>query len=157
MANIQTLLNDEIRRLARKEVISVEKELKAQLVELRRTVSEQNRRIKALEKQLLQTAPAAADPATPADLEDENKKVRVTPERIIQWRKKLGLKRAQYARLLDVSPLSVSHWEQGSTMPRESQKRRIAALRDMGRRELKALCLERGVELPDTGKKDIEK
>ena len=150
------MLNDEIRRLARKEVISVEKELKAQLVELRRTVSEQNRRIKALEKQLLQTAPAAADPATPADLEDENKKVRVTPERIIQWRKKLGLKRAQYARLLDVSPLSVSHWEQGSTVPRESQKRRIAELRDMGKRELKALCQERGVNLPDAGKKNIE-
>ena len=39
MANIQQLLNEEIRRLARKEVISVEKELKSQLVELRKTVS----------------------------------------------------------------------------------------------------------------------
>ena len=59
MANIQQLLNDEIRRLARKEVITLEKELKAQLVELRRTVAEQNKRIKTLEKAALSAVPQA--------------------------------------------------------------------------------------------------
>ncbi len=147
MANIQQLLNDEIRRLARKEVIALEKELKAQLVELRRTVAEQNKRIKTLEKAALTAAPEV--PAAPAEavVEDEVKSVRVTPERITKWRMQLGLKRAQYARLLDVSPLSVAHWENGDTVPREAQKRRIAELRDLGKRELRKLCEEKGIKL----------
>ncbi len=147
MANIQQLLNDEIRRLARKEVIALEKELKAQLVELRRTVAEQNKRIKAWEKAALSATPEV--PAVEQEIvaDDEVKSVRVTPERITKWRMQLGLKRAQYARLLDVSPLSVAHWESGDTVPREAQKRRIAELRDLGKRELRKLCEEKGVKL----------
>lgn len=147
MANIQQLLNDEIRRLARKEVITLEKELKSQLVELRRTVAEQTRRIKALEKTLAATAPAAvAAPPREAETAESSKSVRVTAQRIIQWRTKLGLKRTQYARLLEVSPLSVAHWENGKSTPRESQKKRIAMLRDMGKKELNRLCAEKGIK-----------
>lgn len=147
MANIQQLLNDEIRRLARKEVITLEKELKSQLVELRRTVAEQTRRIKTLEKALAATAPAAvAVPPREAETAESSKSVRVTAQRIIQWRTKLGLKRTQYARLLEVSPLSVAHWENGKSTPRESQKKRIAMLRDMGKKELNRLCAEKGIK-----------
>ncbi len=112
MPNIQILLNDEIRRLARKEVITLEKDLKAQLVELRRTVAEQQRRIKMLEKIIFaasEFSPKNAD-FTEAVPEAE-KAVRVTAERITKWRKSLGLNQTQYAKLLEVSPLSVSHWE----------------------------------------------
>ena len=147
MANIQQLLNDEIRRLARKEVIALEKDLKSQLVELRKTVAEQNRKIKALEKALAALLPpepiASQIENTP---EEAEKSVRVTPERITKWRQQLGLKRAQYAALLDVSPLSISHWESGKTTPREAQKRRIAALRDMGKREITKLCQAKGIK-----------
>ena len=146
MANIQQLLNEEIRRLARKEVIAVEKELKSQLVELRKTVSELKNRIKTLEKANA-SLQASALPTVEEPAEENLKAVRVTPERIKQWREKLGLKRAQYAKLLDVSPLSVTHWESGSTVPRETQKRRIAELRDLGKRELKKLCMEKGIKL----------
>ena len=147
MANIQQLLNDEIRRLARKEVIALEKDLKSQLVELRRTVAEQNRRIKVLEKALAAAQPAAAAATVETPEEDDSKNVRVTAARIIKWRTQLGLRRVQYAKLLDVSPLSVSHWEAGKSTPREAQKRRIAQLRDMGKKELNKLCAEKGIKL----------
>ena len=75
---------------------------------------------------------------------------------IKQWREKLGLKRAQYAKLLDVSPLSVTHWESGSTVPRETQKRRIAELRDLGKRELKKLCMEKGIKLRKNSVSDAD-
>ena len=52
MANFQQILNDEIRRLARKETSGTLKELKAQLVELRRVTAELNRRLKALESNM---------------------------------------------------------------------------------------------------------
>ena len=155
MANIQQLLNEEIRRLARKEVIAVEKELKSQLVELRKTVSELKNRIKTLEK--VNASLQASAPQTVEEPAEENlKAVRVTPERIKQWREKLGLKRAQYAKLLDVSPLSVTHWESGSTVPRETQKRRIAELRDLGKRELKKLCMEKGIKLRKNSVSDAD-
>lgn len=155
MANIQQLLNEEIRRLARKEVIAVEKELKSQLVELRKTVSELKNRIKTLEKANA-SLQAAVPPTVEEPAEELQKSVRVTPERIKQWREKLGLKRAQYAKLLDVSPLSVTHWESGSTVPREAQKRRIAELRDLGKRELKKLCMEKGIKLRKNSVSDAD-
>ena len=155
MANIQQLLNEEIRRLARKEVIAVEKELKSQLVELRKTVSELKNRIKTLEKANA-SLQAAVPPTVEEPAEELLKSVRVTPERIKQWREKLGLKRAQYAQLLDVSPLSVTHWESGSTVPREAQKRRIAELRDLGKRELKKLCMEKGIKLRKNSVSDAD-
>ena len=145
MANIQQLLNEEIRRLARKEVISLEKELKSQLVELRKTVSELKNRIKTLEKANTVT-PVDAGKAATATSEETLKSVRVTPERIALWRRKLGLNCTQYAKLLNVSPLSVCHWESGKSTPREAQKKRIAELRDMGKRELKKLCEEKGIK-----------
>ena len=70
MANIQQILNEEIRRLARKEVIVLGK----QLVELRKLVAAQNRRIKELEKNL--TAPKAAAEAPKAA---ENKPETIDP------------------------------------------------------------------------------
>ena len=146
MANIQQILNDEIRRLARKEVITLEKNLKAQLVELRKLVAAQNRRIKDLEKNLAVPAVAAV-PSTTENNSEDAKSFRITPERIIKWRKSLGLKRTQYAKLLDVSPLSVAHWEQGKSTPRDAQKKRIAELRDLGKRQLIKLCEEKNIKL----------
>lgn len=146
MANIQQLLNDEIRRLARKEVIRIEKEFKTQLVELRKSVSDLTRKVKTLEKALSNQTPATAKTQEPA-AEAESKSVRVTPERITKWRTQMGLKRVQYAKLLDVSQLSVSHWERGIATPREAQKQRIAQLRDLGKRQLYKLCEEKGIVL----------
>lgn len=148
MANIQQLLNDEIRRLARKEVIALEKEYKSQLVELRRTAAELKNRIKNLEKAVAGMNSAAAEKKAQPEVEaEETKAFRITPQRITKWRQMLGLKRAQYAKLLGVSPLSVAHWENGKSEPRAAQKSRIAQLRDMGKKELNKLCVEKGVKL----------
>ena len=50
MPNIQQLLSQELRRQARKEVRTELVELKTQLTTMRKTIAEQNRRIKTLEK-----------------------------------------------------------------------------------------------------------
>lgn len=145
MANFQQILNDEIRRLARKETSGTLKELKAQLVELRKVTNELNRRLKALESKEPQTAaaPAAAPEAAPS----ETAKVRVTAERIVKWRTNLGLNKSQYAELLGVNLLSVIRWESGKSTPREEQKRRIVAIRDMGKRELAKLMAEKNINV----------
>ena len=145
MANFQQILNDEIRRLARKETSGTLKELKAQLVELRKVTAELNRRLKALESKEPQTAvaPGAASAETP----ETAKALRVTPERIVKWRTNLGLNKSQYAELLGVNLLSVIRWESGKSTPREEQKRRIVAVRDMGKRELAKLMAEKNINV----------
>ena len=47
MPNIQKILNEEIRRLARREIRNELVNLKEQLALMRKTITEQNRRIKA--------------------------------------------------------------------------------------------------------------
>lgn len=145
MANIQQILNDEIRRLARKETSGAIKELKGQLVELRKTVAELNRRLKAMEKN---TAPVESVIIQSSDEASENSKsVRVTAERIVKWRNKLGLNKSQYADLLGVNLLSVLRWESGKSVPRAEQKRKIVEIRDMGKRELAKLLAEKNIRL----------
>ena len=140
MTKLQQVLNDEIRRLAHRELAGVIKQLKSQLVEMRKTLREQNLRIKTLEK--LQPVPEVKPAALPNAPE---KPVRVTPERIRKWRMKLKLSQTQYAGLLGVNVLSVNHWESGKTEPRESQKQKIALLRDLGKRELRKLMAEKNI------------
>lgn len=145
MANIQQLLNDEIRRLARKETSGALKDLKAQLVELRKTVADLNRRLKALEKNASPVLEIVDECADSVEIKEVVKSVRVTPQRITKWRTALGVNKSQYAELLGVNLLSVLRWESGKSTPREEQKRRIVALRDMGKRELAKLMAEKNI------------
>lgn len=142
MANITQVLNEEIRRLAKKAMKGDFDNHRDQLVALRRSVAELDRRIKALEKLSAISVPADASVAE-VEAADRQKSVRVTADRILKWRTRLGLTQVQFAKLLGVSHLSVSHWESGKTIPREAQKRRIAELRDMGKRDLRKLKEER--------------
>lgn len=143
MANIQQLLNDEIRRLARKETSGSMKEIKAQLVELRRAVAELNRRLKALEGAAPQEA--VVEENAQQESKEQGTSLRVTAARITKWRTKLGLNKSQYADLLGVNLLSVIRWESGQSTPRDEQKRRIVAVRDMGKRELTKLMAEKNI------------
>ena len=145
MANFQQTLNEEIRRLARKETSGVIRDLRAQLVELRKSHAELNRRLKALEKAL--PAPAAKPAAETAAPEGaaEQKNPRVSPERIIKWRNAIGLNKSQFAALLGVNLLSLIRWESGKSAPRTEMKRRIAAVHAMGKRELAKLMAEKNI------------
>lgn len=146
MPNVQQVLGEEIRRLAKKEAKAAIEELKEQISAMKKTIAEQGRLLKDLAKLANKTAAIVIPPEEPkeenADEEKELKAVRVSADRIIKWRKKIGVSQTQYAKLLGVSHLSVNHWESGKTEPREAQKQRIVELRDMGRRELKALIID---------------
>ena len=121
------------------------KELKAQLVELRKVTAELNRRLKALENGNFQSI--QLDESAAAEKPEGAKALRVTPERIVKWRTNLGLNKSQYADLLGVNLLSVIRWESGKSTPREEQKRRIVAIRDMGKRELSKLMKEKNISI----------
>jgi len=145
MPNIQQIMNEEIRRIARKEVkAALVPYLKAQ-AELRKRLADHEKRIKALEKTMAKLLPE--EPPKPVATVIA-KPVRVTSICIKKLRDKLELTQGQLAKLLGVNLHSVNHWELGKTEPQEAQKRKIAVVRDMGRRELRKVLTENDIPIP---------
>ena len=153
MPDIKQILNEEIRRLARKELKSFllpfakqVSEQKKVIAELKKQVAELNKRIPPVEEK----APLSAeiDP-------EEAKKLRLTAAGIVKIRKKLGISQNKLAALLGVSGHAVSLWEVGKVAPRSSTKAAICALRTMGKREIKRRLAEIG-EVVEAGEAETQ-
>jgi len=134
MPDLKNALASEIRRLARKEVKAAILPFHSQITALKKVITEQKTAIKALEKRLPKPSRTATT-LTPVT----DKAVRLSPARIIRLRQKLGLTQGQFAALLGTSNFSVSHWELGKTTPQSAYKNKIAALRGLGKRQIKQL------------------
>lgn len=154
MPSIQQIFREEIRKQVKRELKLALQPIQTQFALLRKTVIEQKMRIKELEKQ--HPAPVVVE-APPVENKEVSKKFRITAEQVSKLRKKLAVSQSDYAKLLGVSAAAVSLWETGRTLPREEQKRKIAALRDMGKRELKKLFAEKEIKLPTTGEQQKKK
>lgn len=131
MADIKKALTEEIRRLAKKEIKAAVEPLAAKIAELKKLVSAQAKEIKASKSPMRKSAEASKAAAAEADRE-----VRLNAAGIKRVRSKLGVSQAVFAKLVGVNALSVSHWELGKSEPRKEFKSRIAALRNVGKRNL---------------------
>jgi len=156
--DIKQVLNDEIRRLARKEIKAALTPLLDNVSALKKQVAEQKRQIAALEKRC--AAPAAESVAAPANADKDEKQLRLNAAGILRLRTKLGLTQSEFAKVLGVAMHTVSVWEQGIRTPRRAHKARICALRGIGKRELKKMLEQNGAKSAPTGKpveKPVEK
>lgn len=147
MAKLVAALNEEIRRLARKEIREqVGKTVKQvagqrkEIAELKRQVTSQKRRIDFLEKRekkRLEQAPAKRAPkaATSGNQREEETAPRFSPKWLSSHREKLGFSAADYATLVGCSPLSIYKWEKGESTPRVAQREALASVRGIGKRE----------------------
>ena len=133
--DIKQALNDEIRRLARKEIKAAVTPLLGTVSALKKQIAEQKRQIAALEKRC--AVPETEVAAAPAAEEGDEKQVRLNAAGILRLRTKLGLTQGEFAKVLGVAMHTVSVWEQGRRTPRRAHKVRICALRSLGKRELK--------------------
>ena len=138
MPDLKNLLNDEIRRLARKEVKLAVQPLQANIVALRRQISELKKLYNEASKQAEVYRKKAAE-ATGTEIVDEEPKLRLNAAGIVRIRTKLKLTQTEFAQLLDVSMHTVSSWEKGKSYPRAGVKARICALRSIGKRQIKAM------------------
>jgi len=136
MPNIATVLKEEIRRLARKEVKAQLADLKAasaryrkDLAALKRKIAEQDRALARLGKArpaATRAAPTSTDPGT---------QLRFSPSWVSKHREKLELSAADYGMLVGVSGLTIYNWEKGKTKPRDKQLAGWAEIRGLGKRE----------------------
>ena len=135
MANLAAALKEEIRRVARREI-------RQELDQTRKTVTQQRRDIASLKRQVqeqartirfLQNREKQRLQETPSEELAEN--ARFSPTRLRQHRHRLGLSADDYARLVGVSGQSIYLWEQGKSRPRAKQLAALVAVRGIGKRE----------------------
>ena len=138
MPNIATVLKEEILRLARKEARKQTQPFKRasaqyrrDIANMKREVSDLRRKVAPLEKQVLKGVSSQA-PAVNAE------RVRFTARGLRTQRRRLGLSAADYGRLIGVTGQTVYSWEGENSRPRKGQLARIASLRGMGKREVRA-------------------
>jgi DNA-binding transcriptional regulator YiaG len=142
--NVMGVLREEIRRLARKETKQELGALKKQITMLRRRLAEWNRRMQRMEARARQLVRTPGAPARGAEEDEEGgKQVRFSSSWVRAHRKKLGMSRQLYARLVGVSAQTIMGWEAGRTRPRRGALRTWRSIRGKGVRELRAM-LDRG-------------
>jgi transcriptional regulator with XRE-family HTH domain len=140
--NVMGVLRAEIRRLARKESRQELGALKKQITMMRRRLAESNRRIQGLEaraRQLLRNGSAAPARGGVGGEDEGGKQVRFSAAWVRAHRKKLGMSRQLYARLVGVSAQTIMGWEAGRTRPRRAVLKTWREIRGKGVRELRAM------------------
>ncbi len=141
MPNVQQVLREEIRRLARKEARDEAAAVKKDTVRLKRDVAQLKRDIEDLQRDnrvLRQTLKRVTDAQVPD--QDELQNMRITGKMIRKLRDRLKLTQADLAQLMNVSPQSVYQWErkEGSIRMRIATRVALQRVRQMGVREAQA-------------------
>ena len=138
MSKLLQTLNAEIERMVSK---AIREKVSSKLADLSGLV----KRVDALEKSVKALVPEKEPNALEIAAEKTDPKaVRLSGKQIRKIRTRLNMTQLQLARLLDVTMFSVNHWEMGKTSPRKEQRAKIAALRGIGKQELKAMLTEKG-------------
>ncbi len=143
MANVASILKEEITRLARKEIRAEIENLKKASAQYRSEIAALKKRSTALEKQvasLVKTVSKAAGinpPHAKTETDSSNgKKTRFVASGFKSLRQRLGLTAGEIGRLLGVPAQTVYNWESENSKPREQQLTMIAKLRLMGKRDV---------------------
>ncbi len=136
MSNLQSVLSQEIKRLARKEIRSELAATKRTVAQHRREIAELKRRNTALERtvsylqsretQRLKAGPSQAEP--PAGTRSSSRSMKAQ-------RRRSGLSQEDYASLVGVSSSTIYNWESGSTKPGRKHLATLVSLRGIGKRE----------------------
>jgi DNA-binding transcriptional regulator YiaG len=134
MPNINAVLNDQIRRLSRREIRANTKTIKRATGHYRRDIAALKRQVAQLLRQM--TALRKQAPQQPLTAPPEviqNARLRI--DGLKSHRARLGLSAKDYGRLMGVSGLTIYHWEAGKSKPRRSHLPKIVAVRGIGKRE----------------------
>lgn len=139
MANIASVLKEEITRLARKEIRSETEGFKKASAQYRSEIAALKRRVTSLEQHLSRLEKALSKNTEVTIRPDAATKARFTAKGFKTLRQRLGLTAGEIGRLLEVSAPTIYNWEAGNSSPREQQMARIVVLRKMGKREVGAI------------------
>ncbi len=138
MPNIASVLKEEITRLVRRQLRGETETLKKASSRYRTDIAALKRRIEALEKQIFRLEKMAPKKVAPTADKESETKLRFKSQGVRAQRTRLGLSAREMGALVGVSAQTIYNWEAGTTRPRAEQLAVIAAVRKMGKREVKA-------------------
>ena len=139
MPNIGTLLKEEIRRLAKREIRAATAVLRKDNARLKRDVANHKRRLAVLERdnrRLVEVANAKLKKA-PTAAAEEVEKARFGSRAVRALRKRLKLSQADFAKLLGVSTGTIFLWEKedGPLTLKPRTKAALVGARKLGVRD----------------------
>lgn len=140
MPGLKRAIDSEIERISAKQVRDAMRSLRGTVTTLRKDVQALRKDVRALQRQA-RAAGAPADAVTQAPSPDalpkEAKKIRPTAASIKRMRKKLGVSQKDFARLLNVAPLTVYLWErkEGRLTLRAKARMALYEVRSLTRRQ----------------------
>jgi DNA-binding transcriptional regulator YiaG len=138
MSNFASVLKDEILRLARKEVRSELEGLKKASGMYRSDIAALKRQVAALEQQQARLGKAGPKKVAVEAEGEASTKFRFSAARFAKQRQKLGLSAGDMGTLIGVSAQTIYNWEAEKSRPRQQQLAAIAAMRKIGKKEIKA-------------------
>ena len=138
MPDVISVLKQEVKRLARKEVAATVRQQSKQIQSLKASTRNLRDQVTTLEKTVSRLSRARANSQPQVQTAPE-RAIRMSPKSIKSHRRRLKLSQAQMAKLLGVSTASVTLWESGRATPRGKNRQTIADLRQMGARDAKVL------------------
>ncbi len=143
MPNLASVLKDEILRLARKEVRSEVEGIRKASTKYRSEIAGLKRDLLALEKRLGRIESGKATKTGSASKTGNSEEGEASPRRfsakgLVSLRKRLGLSASEAGQLVGASAQTIYNWETGKAKPRSGALQALAALRRMGKREIKA-------------------
>jgi transcriptional regulator with XRE-family HTH domain len=135
MLNLNTVLNERIARVARKEIKAQTGTTKKATVRYRSDIAGLKREVARLRKitTFLEAQEKKRVAQQPAPQEAEG--VRFRADGLRSHRAKLGLSAKDYGMLVGVAGLTIYQWEGGKSRPRQAQLAKLAAVRGIGKRE----------------------
>ena len=138
MPNIASVLKEEIARLVRRQLRGETESLKKASSRYRSEIAALKRRIEALEKQISRLERMVPKKAAPVVDGESETKLRFKPQGVRAQRTRLELSAREMGALVGVSAQTIYNWEAGTSRPKAEQLAVFAAVRKMGKREVKA-------------------
>ena len=136
MPNVATVLRDEIRRLAKREIKAATSTTKQAVVQYRSDIAKLKRELQQQQKKMaFLEAQERKRLGQPQAAEEDLEGVRFSARSVRAQRKRLGLSAADYGKLVGVSGMTIYTWEHGKARPRKAQIAGLVAVRGIGKRE----------------------
>ena len=123
MTNLNTVLNERISRLSRKEIKSHTGPTRRLALQHRRDIAVLKRMVATLQKRLVGLEKVATKVVGSEPVPELGDKTRFRVDGLVAHRKRLGLSADNYGKLVGVTGLTVYAWESRKSRPRDAQPR----------------------------------